>query len=148
MNLVLLKSLMTCILLDWVLMEIYIFIILFIYFGLLSRLAFSHCSEQRHLSSCGAQASHCSSFSCAARAPGRGLQQLQFLGSIVAAHGLSCSMGCGIILDQGSCLCLLHGQADSTTEPSAQPLMYIFEFFYLPCYFEDQGLTILLTEYL
>ena len=75
MNLVLLKSLMTCILLDWVLMEIYIFIILFIYFGLLSSLAFSHCSEQGLLSSCGAQASHCSSFSCcAARAPGRGLQ--------------------------------------------------------------------------
>ena len=46
MNLVLLKLLMTCILLNWVLMDIYIFIVLFIDFGLLSRPAFSHCSEQ------------------------------------------------------------------------------------------------------
>ena len=28
--------------------------------------------------------------------------------SVVAAHGLSCSVECGIFLDQGSNLCLLH----------------------------------------
>ena len=51
----------------WILMDIYIFYN-FIYFWLLYRLAFSHCSEQGLLSRCGAQASHCSSFSWAARA--------------------------------------------------------------------------------
>ena len=33
--------------------------------------------------------------------------------SVVVAHGLSCSVACGIFLDQGSNLCLLHWQADS-----------------------------------
>ena len=34
-------------------------------------------------------------------------------GSIVVAHELSCSVACGIFLDQGSNLCLLHWQEDS-----------------------------------
>ena len=34
-------------------------------------------------------------------------------GSVVVAHGLSCSAACGIFLDQGSNLCPLHWQADS-----------------------------------
>ena len=34
-------------------------------------------------------------------------------GSIVVMHGLSCSKACGIFLDQGSNLYLLHWQADS-----------------------------------
>ena len=34
-------------------------------------------------------------------------------GSVVVVHGLSCSLGYGIFLDQGSSLCLLHWQADS-----------------------------------
>ena len=33
--------------------------------------------------------------------------------SVVVAHGLSCSMACGIFPDQGSNPCLLHWQADS-----------------------------------
>ena len=33
--------------------------------------------------------------------------------SVVVAHRLSCSAACGILLDQGSNLCLLHWQADS-----------------------------------
>ena len=41
------------------------------------------------------------------------LPRLQGRGSAVVAHGLSCSMACGIFLDQGSNLCLLHQQADS-----------------------------------
>ena len=34
-------------------------------------------------------------------------------GLIVVVHELSCSMACGIFLDQGSNLCLLHWQVDS-----------------------------------
>ena len=34
-------------------------------------------------------------------------------GSVVVAHGLSCSAACGIFPDQGSNPCLLHWQADS-----------------------------------
>ena len=34
-------------------------------------------------------------------------------GSVVVAHGLSCSTACGIFPDQGSNLCPLHWQADS-----------------------------------
>ena len=34
-------------------------------------------------------------------------------GSVVVAHGLSCSAACGIFLDQGSNPCSLHRQADS-----------------------------------
>ena len=37
---------------------------------------------------------------------------LQSTGSVIVAHGLSCSAACGIFLDQGSNLCLLHWQAD------------------------------------
>ena len=34
-------------------------------------------------------------------------------GSVVVAHGLSCSSARGIVPDQGSNLCLLHWQVDS-----------------------------------
>ena len=34
-------------------------------------------------------------------------------GSVIVAHGLSCSAACGIFPDQGSKLCPLHWQADS-----------------------------------
>ena len=34
-------------------------------------------------------------------------------GSVIVAHGLSCSAACGIFPDQGSNPCLLHWQADS-----------------------------------
>ena len=39
--------------------------------------------------------------------------RLQTTISIVVAHRLSCSGACGIFLDQGLNLCLLHWQADS-----------------------------------
>ena len=39
-------------------------------------------------------------------------------GSVVVAHGPSCSAACGIFLDQGSNPCPLHQQADS------QPLLH------------------------
>ena len=38
---------------------------------------------------------------------------LQSAGSVVVAHGLSCSVACGIFPDQGSNPCPLHWQADS-----------------------------------
>jgi len=39
--------------------------------------------------------------------------RLQGKGSVVVAHGLSCSAVCGIFPDQGLNLCLLHWQAES-----------------------------------
>ena len=41
------------------------------------------------------------------------LRQLWHAGSVVVAHGLSCSTACGIFLDQGSNPCPLHWQAYS-----------------------------------
>ena len=54
---------------------------------------------------CGARASHC-----------RGLLRStgsRRAGSVVVAHGPSCSTACGIFPDQGSNPCPLHWQADS-----------------------------------
>ena len=113
---------------------LFIKIILFIYVfvfdsagsSLLWRL-FSNCGNWCLLSSCGAWTSHCRGFSCC-RARGfraRRLQYLRHMGSVIVAsglsstdsvvlaHGLSCSTTCGIFLDQGLNLCLLHWQADS-----------------------------------
>ena len=42
-----------------------------------------------------------------------GLQQLWYTGSVVVAHGPSCSAPCGIFLDKGSNPCPLHWQVDS-----------------------------------
>ena len=39
--------------------------------------------------------------------------RFQSTGSIAVVHRLSCFMSCGIFLDQGSNLCLLHWQVDS-----------------------------------
>ena len=39
--------------------------------------------------------------------------RLQRAGSVVVAHGPSCSVACGIFPDQGSNPCPLHWQADS-----------------------------------
>ena len=59
------------------------------------------------LSSWGAQASHYSGFSCC------GAQGLGCVGSVVVAHRLSRSVACGIFLEQGLNLCLLHWQVHS-----------------------------------
>ena len=49
-------------------------------------------------------------------------------GSVVVAHGPSCSVACGIFLDQGSNPCLLHWQADSQPlRHQGSPLIH-FEF--------------------
>ena len=57
--------------------------------------AFFSGGEWGLLSSCGVQTS-CSGFSCC------GAQALGSQASAVVAQGLSCSVGCGIFLDQGS----------------------------------------------
>ena len=54
---------------------------------------------------CGAWGSHCGGLVAAPR--------LQSPGSIVVAHGLSCSTVCGIFPDQRLKSCLLHWQMDS-----------------------------------
>ena len=58
-------------------------------------------------SSCGARASQCGGFSCC------GARALGARTSVAVAHGLSCSVACGIFPDQGSNLCPLHWQMDS-----------------------------------
>ena len=40
-------------------------------------------------------------------------RRLSNSGSVIVAHGLSCSAACGILPDQGSNPCPLHWQADS-----------------------------------
>ena len=96
-----------------VLLKIYIFIyfILFIYFWLcwvfVAARAFLWLWQVGATLCCGVQASHCGDFSCC---------RAQALGawvSVVVAHRLSCSVACGIFLDQGSNSCHLHQQADS-----------------------------------
>ena len=76
---------------------------------------------------CCARASHCGGFSCCeARALGMwasvvvahrlsscGLCRLQSAGSVVVAHGLSCSAARGIFPDQGLNPCPLHWQVGS-----------------------------------
>ena len=48
-------------------------------------------------------------------------------GSVIVAHGPSCSAACGIFLDQGSNPCPLHWQADSQPlRHQESPLEFIF----------------------
>ena len=77
------------------------------YFSFLSLTVLSLC--------CCARASHCGGSSgCGAQAVGTGgLQCLQHAGSVVVAHGLSCSAACGIFPDQGSNLFPLQWQVNS-----------------------------------
>ena len=75
--------------------------------------AFSTCSEQGLLfllvlGLLIAVASH-----YRAQALGTWASELQYLGSVVVAHGLSFPAACGIFPDQGSNLCPLHLQVDS-----------------------------------
>ena len=55
----------------------------------------------------GARASHCRGLSLSRSIGSRGA------GSVIMAHGPSCSAACGIFPDQGSNPCPLHWQADS-----------------------------------
>ena len=49
-------------------------------------------------------------------------------GSVVVAHGPSCSVACGIFPDQGSNLCPLHWQADSQPlRHQGSPKIFFFD---------------------
>ena len=50
---------------------------------------------------------------CGAQVSVAGALWLQSADSVDVAHGISCSVACGIFLDQGSNACFLHWQADS-----------------------------------
>ena len=80
-------------------------IILFIYLAALGLCccaqAFFGCTREGY-SCCSARASLYGGFSCC------GAQALAHSASVVVAYGLSCSAACGIFLDQGLNLCLLH----------------------------------------
>ena len=56
-------------------------------------------------------------------------------GSVIVAHGPSCSAACGILPDQGSNPCPLHWQADS------QPLRHQGSptFWFLFCFFTEES---------
>ena len=89
----------------------YKFIYLFIYFWLCWVFA-----SVRGLSPVAASGGHSSS-RCAGLSPSRPLllrsTGSRRAGSVVVAHGPSCSAACGILPDQGSNPCLPHRQADS-----------------------------------
>ena len=51
---------------------------------------------------------------------------LQHKGSVVVVHRLSCSMACGIFLDQGSNPCPLHFQIDSYPLDQQGSPKYVF----------------------
>ena len=53
-------------------------------------------------------------------------------GSVVVAHGLSCSAACGIFPDQGSNPCPLHWQADSQPLCHQGSPHYCFMYHYIP----------------
>ena len=61
--------------------------------------------------------------------------KLQGTGSLVVAHRCSCSVACGIILEQGSNQCLLHWQEDSLPlSHQGSPCNFLF-FCSTLCYF-------------
>ena len=59
-------------------------------------------------------------------------------GSVVVAHGLSCSAACGILPDQGSNPCPLHWQTDSQPlRHQGSPSNYLFICLYTICLYYD-----------
>ena len=89
------------------------------------------------LFSCGAEAYHCRAFSCwwaqgawASTIVAHGLSGWVHwplgTGSKAVVHRLSCSIAFGIFLDQGSNLCLLHWQANSSPLSTREALKIIF----------------------
>ena len=54
-------------------------------------------------------------------------------GSVVVAHGLSCSAACGIFPDQGSNPCPLHWQADSQPLRHQGSPVYLFCLLFIVC---------------
>ena len=53
-------------------------------------------------------------------------------GSVIVAHGLSCSAACGIFPDQGSNPCPLHWQTDSQPlRHQGSPYFYLFIYLFI-----------------
>ena len=90
---------------------------LLVVLGLCCYSGFSVVAMNRAYSSCDEQASHCFFFCRAQNVGCMGFPsvapRLWSTGSIVVVHGLSCSAACGILLDQGWNLCLLHWEMGS-----------------------------------
>ena len=76
--------------------------------------AFSTWNEWGLLSSCGPRASHCTT------------RDLEHVGLVVVAHGLSCPVAYGIFLDQGLNLCPLRWLVDSQTSNTRKVLWFSF----------------------
>ena len=93
--------------------KIYLFIYLFFIIIFLAVLGLRFCAR---VSPAAASGGHSSSW-CAGLSLSRPLllrsTGSRRAGSVVVAHGPSCSAACGIFPDQGSNLCSLHWQADS-----------------------------------
>ena len=60
---------------------------------------------------------------------------LGHMGSVVVERGLSCPTACGIFPDQGSTLCSLHCQADSSAAVFLQFYTHFFQFTVCNCNF-------------
>ena len=90
----------------------YLLIYLFIYFFWLCWIFVSMRGLSLVVASGGRSSSRCAGFSllCPLLLQGTGSR---CAGSVVVAHGPSCSMACGIFADQGSNPCPLHWLADS-----------------------------------
>ena len=107
---------------------IYLFIYLFIYLWLCWVFV-----SVRGLSLIVASGSHSSS-RCAGLSPLRPLllrsPGSRGAGSVIVAHGPSCSVACGIFPDQGSNPCPLHWQADSQPLRHQGSPMSLFELWF------------------
>ena len=98
-----------------------IFLVILFIFGCVGSLLLwgisSSCSAQiphcRGFSCCGAQALGCADFSSCGNVLNSCGSRALDSGSIAVTHRFRCSAACGIFLDQGSNLCLLHWQMDS-----------------------------------
>ena len=76
----------------------------------------------RLFSGCGAQASHCSGFSCS------GAQALDILSSGVVAHELSCPVACGIFPIRDRTPGPALAGRFLTTGPQEKPLLLVYSF--------------------
>ena len=55
-------------------------------------------------------------------------------GSVIVAHGPSCSAACGILPDQGTNPCPLHWQADSQPlHHQGSPITFYYHYIVVPC---------------
>ena len=87
--------------------------------------AFSRCGERGATLHRGARASRCRGLSLRSTGSRRA-------GSVVVAHGPSCSAARGILPDQGSNPCRLHWQADSQPlRHQGSPASFLFFLFFL-----------------